>query len=79
LAPAVLDRWANDIFLKADDDDVYDFRRPCAKENLFQQKEKEWRKFGYSKAFLDSMRDQVFWDEQYVKVGQYNKKIRALR
>lgn len=79
MAPVVLDRWANDIFLKASDDFVYDFRQGSVKEKLFQQKESDWLKFGYSKRFLDSMRDQAFWDEQYAKVGEYNRKICALR
>ncbi len=79
MAPVVLDRWANDIFLKAGDDFVYDFRKGRVKEKLFQQKESDWLKFGYSKRFLDSMRDQAFWDEQYAKVREYNRKICALR
>lgn len=79
LSPAVLDRWAHDIFLGAADDHVYDFRKTAAKEQLFQQKENDWLKFGYTKEFLDSMRSQDFWDAQYAKVGEYNRKIRALR
>jgi cysteine synthase len=78
-APAVLDRWTTDIFLGAKDDYVYDFRKASAKEQLFTQKEHDWLKFGYSKQFLDSMRDQAFWDQQYAKVRHYNEKISALR
>jgi len=78
-APSVLDRWANDIFLGAKDDQVYDFRRPAAKEQLFRQKEADWLKFGYSQQFLDSMRDQSFWDGEYAKVPHYNEKIAKLR
>jgi cysteine synthase A len=36
-------------------------------------------KFGYTKEFLDSMRNQAFWDAQYAKVGEYNRKILASR
>ena len=75
LAPAVLDRWVHDIFLGATDDHVFDFRKASAKEQLFQQKENDWVKFGYSKQFLDSMRSQDFWDAQYAKVHEYNQKI----
>lgn len=75
LAPFVLDRWAKDIFLSAKDDTVFDFRRMDVKEQLFQQKEKDWLKFGYSKEYLDSMRAQAFWDQEYSKVHEYNKKI----
>ena len=43
------------------------------------QKEKDWVKFGYTKEFLDSMREQKFWDAQYDKVPGYNQKISAKR
>ena len=79
LAPQVLSRWARDIFLGATDEHVFDFRKPSAKEQLFRQKENDWLKFGYSKEFLDSMRNQAFWDEQYAKVSAYNQKILASR
>jgi hypothetical protein len=79
LAPQVLDRWTHDIFLSAADDHVFDFRKTAMKERLFAQKENDWLKFGYSKEFLDSMRSQEFWDAQYAKVGEYNRKILAAR
>jgi cysteine synthase len=79
MAPFVLDRWAKDIFVEAKDEHVYDFRRACAKEQLFTQKENDWLKFGYSKQFMDSMREQSFWDGQYAKVPHYNQKIAAMR
>lgn len=79
LAPPVLERWARDIFLGADDGHVFDFRGPARKQQLFAQKERDWLKFGYSKAYLDSMREQAFWDAQYAKVREYNGKILAAR
>jgi hypothetical protein len=79
LAPAVLDRWAHDIFLKATDDHVFDFRKTAMKERLYKQKENDWVRFGYTKEFLDSLRSQEFWDAQYAKVREYNEKICALR
>jgi cysteine synthase len=79
LAPQVLSRWTRDIFLGATDEHVFDFRKTLAKEQLFKQKENDWLKFGYSKPFLDSMRNQAFWDAQYAKVGEYNRKILASR
>ena len=79
LAPQVLDRWTKDIFLEAASDHVFDFRKAEVKERLFAQKENDWLKFGYTKAFLDSMRRQDFWDAQYVKAGEYNRKILAAR
>ena len=79
LAPQVLDRWTHDIFLSATDEHVFDFRKTSVKERLFEQKERDWLKFGYTKEFLDSMRAQSFWDAQYARVGEYNEKILAAR
>lgn len=78
-ADYVIERWTKDIFLGAQEDYVYDFRRAAVKEQLFMQKERDWLPFGYEKPFLDAMREQDFWDEQYAKVKLYNEKISALR
>lgn len=78
-APFVLERWAKDIFLGARDDNVFDFRKASAKERLFRQKENDWLKFGYTKPFLDGMRQQDFWDDQYAKIKIYNEKIASTR
>jgi cysteine synthase len=79
LAPQVLERWTHDIFLNAGEDHIFDFRKAAIKERLFQQRENDWLKFGYTKSFLDSMRSQDFWDGQYAKVSEYNQKIAAAR
>lgn len=71
----VLERWGRDIFLGAGDNHVYDFRRHDKKEILFQRKEKDWLPFGYSKEYLDSMRSMDFWDGEYEKIKEYNKKL----
>ena len=79
LAPQVLERWTHDIFLNAGEDHIFDFRKAAIKERLFQQKENDWLKFGYTKSFLDSMRSQDFWEGQYARVSEYNQKIAAAR
>jgi len=79
LAPQVLNRWTRDIFLGATGEHIFDFRKPSEKEQLYKQKESDWLKFGYSKEFLDSMRNPEFWEAQYAKVGEYNRKILAAR
>lgn len=72
-------RWFRDVFLRADTRWIIDTRGPEAKERLFAQKEKDWLKFGYSKEYLDSMKDMSFWTNEYNKVFSYDKKIRELR
>jgi cysteine synthase len=75
----VIKRWVKDIFIDQKDDNVFDYRRKDAKERLFAQKESDWVKFGYSKEYLDSMKDMEFWNNEYEKVNYYNEKIKELR
>lgn len=75
----VLERWKRDVFDEADTRKITDFRSKAKKQQLFDQKEKDWLPFGYSKAYLDSMKVQAFWDAEYDKVFKYDEKIRALR
>jgi len=75
----VLKRWFNDIFRKIDDEDVVDFRSDEMKEKLFLQKEKDWLKFGYKQEYLDEMKHQSFWDEEYKKHELYDEKIKKMR
>ncbi len=75
----VLRRWKKDVFDNADTGMITDFRSPLMKEQLFNQKEKDWLPFGYSKDYLDKMREMSFWDKEYDKVAEYNDKIVKLR
>lgn len=75
----VLRRWKKDVFDQADTSMIMDFRSKEMKEQLFDQKEKDWLPFGYDKAFLDSMKEESFWNEEYAKVQTYNAKIVELR
>ncbi|MCF8019173.1 MAG: pyridoxal-phosphate dependent enzyme [Vallitaleaceae bacterium] len=75
----VLRRWKKDVFDEADTSKVTDFRSHDKKEQLFNQKEKDWLPFGYKKEYLDAMKVQEFWDSEYAKVQAYNAKIKVLR
>lgn len=79
VTPHVLDRWFLDVFAGADTSKILDTRGKEAKEKLFKQKEDDWLKFGYSKAYLDSMKDMKFWDDEYNKIHEYDKKIMEMR
>ena len=75
----VLDRWFNDVFMGADTRYILDTRGEQAKQALFDQKERDWLKFGYSKAYLDSMKKMSFWEDEYNKIKVYDEKIKQLR
>ncbi|MGS0972287.1 MAG: PLP-dependent cysteine synthase family protein [Candidatus Izemoplasmataceae bacterium] len=75
----VLDRWFKDVYRKNGVDDIVDYRSASQKEKLFKQKEKDWLKFGYKQAYLDSMRHMDFWTHEYEKVHYYDDQIKKLR
>lgn len=75
----VLRRWFVDVFRKNNEEDIADYRPLSQKEKLFKQKEKDWLKFGYSQAYLDSMKQMEFWDHEYNKVFEYDQKIEKMR
>jgi cysteine synthase len=75
----VLRRWFTDIFRKIGDEDIVDFRTSKRKQQLFHQKEKDWLKFGYEKAYLEQMKSMEFWDNEYNKIHEYDAKIRSMR
>jgi hypothetical protein len=61
--------------MDADTKGILDTRGEEAKEKLFAQKEKDWLPFGYSKKYLDSMKKPEFWENEYNKIHEYDKKI----
>lgn len=75
----VLERWFQDVFAGADTRYVLDTRGKEAKEKLFKQKESDWLKFGYKQSYLDSMRKPEFWEAEYNKIHEYDKKIVEMR
>jgi len=75
----VMKRWLNDIFIEADTEKIHDFRSKESKEQLFNQKEKDWLPFGYTKEYLDSMRDMDFWENEYNKIPAIDERILAMR
>ena len=79
VTPNVLERWFEDVFMGADTRYILDTRGKEAKEALFAQKERDWLKFGYSKAYLDSMKMMSFWEDEYNKIKAYDEKILKLR
>ncbi|MCP3890110.1 MAG: pyridoxal-phosphate dependent enzyme [Desulfobulbaceae bacterium] len=75
----VLERWANDVLKNASEDNVHDFRTAAAKERLYEQKEQDWVRFGYTKEFLENMKDQSYWEEAYNTIPEWNEKIKSKR
>jgi len=49
-------------------DEILDVRPPSQKQRLFGYKEEVWSKFGYTHAYLESMKSQSFWDAEFAKI-----------
>ena len=65
--------------MEADTRYILDTRGKEMKEMLFKEKEDDWLKFGYKQEYLDAMRKPEFWENEYNKVFEYDKKIKELR
>ena len=76
---SVLESWFAEVFRGVNDEGVFDFRHPSAKEQLFRQKEKDWVPFGYSQEYLDAMRSPEFWENEFAKVAVYDQKVQSSR
>jgi len=76
---AKLAEWYERIFRGATTDGVLDVRSGVQKERLFRQKREVWSTFGYSDAYLERMKSQAFWDEEYAKIGPIDAGIAASR
>jgi len=57
-----------EVFRSGDDDDVLDVRPREQKERLFGYKEEVWTNFGYSLSYLERMKSQCFWDDEFDKI-----------
>lgn len=84
--PSVLDKLGEPdpdaferIFRGGDRADILDVRPAGQKERLFGYKEQVWKNFGYSQAYLDSMKSQGFWDAEYEKIGGIDEAVLRAR
>jgi cysteine synthase len=70
------------IFRGGEAGDILDVRPPEQKERLFGYKQEVWTPFGYSLPYLESMKSQSFWDEEFDKIRKIDEKlvkVRAIR
>jgi cysteine synthase len=75
----VLERWLKDAYIGARDEHIYDFRTNKRKQHLYDQKEKDWVRFGYTTEFLEGLKDPDYWENAYDQIPAYNKKIKEMR
>src|ERR1017187_1513920 len=62
--------WFEEIFRGGDRSAFLDVRGAAEKNRLFTYKERVWTNFGYSRAYLESMQSQSFWDAEFEKIRE---------
>ncbi len=76
---AMLGEWFEQIFRGGTSADILDVRSRGEKQRLFCYKEATWTRFGYSAAYLESMKSQSFWDSEYEKIRQVDSALSRAR
>jgi len=76
---ARLAEWYEEIFRGATASEILDVRSGVQKERLFRQKREVWSRFGYTDAYLERMKSQAFWDEEYAKIEQIDRDLALQR
>ena len=76
---AKIAEWYERIFREATTDAMLDVRSGVQKERLFRQKREVWSRFGYSDAYLEKMKSQAFWDDEYAKIADIDAGVAAGR
>jgi cysteine synthase len=68
-----------EVFRGGDAREILDVRPRAQKERLFGYKEAVWTGFGYSRAYLDSMKSQAFWDAELDRIPAIDSELARRR
>ena len=68
-----------EVFRGGTSDEILDVRPRQQKERLFGYKQDVWTTFGYSLSYLESMKSQSFWDDEFSKIEEVDAKLRNER
>lgn len=74
-----LETWAKSVFLGASLGEILDLSQHGHHDRLHRMKRDLWTRFGYDAAYIDSMRDQGFWDGEYAKISEIDPLIEEMR
>jgi hypothetical protein len=72
---SLLDARIEEVFRSGKPEDILDVRPREQKERLFGYKQEVWTNFGYSLAYLESMKSQSFWEEEFRKIPQIDSDL----
>jgi cysteine synthase len=78
-AETALQGWLETVFRNYDPQTFLDVRPREQKQRLFGYKQRVWSEFGYSQSYLDGMQSQSFWDAEFDKIGEIDRRLIAQR
>ena len=79
LPPSVLDARFEEVYRGGGAEDILDVRPREQKERLFGYKQEVWTNFGYSLPYLEGMKSQSFWDEEFAKIEEIDANLLKTR
>jgi len=79
LPPSILDARFEEVFRGGGTKDILDVRPQEQKNRLFGYKQEVWANFGYSLPYLDGMKSQSFWDDEFSKIAEIDANLRKAR
>ena len=79
LPPSVLDARFEEVYRGGGAEDILDVRPREQKERLFGYKQEVWTNFGYSLPYLEGMKSQSFWDEEFTKIEEIDANLLKTR
>jgi len=74
-----LDARIEEVFRGGGAEDILDVRPRQQKERLFGYKQDVWTNFGYSQAYLERMKSQSFWDDEFNMIAEIDAKLLQAR
>jgi len=79
LPPSILDARFEEVFRGGGAEDIMDVRPREQKGRLFGYKQDVWTNFGYSLPYLEGMKSQSFWDDEFSKIAAIDANLRKAR
>jgi cysteine synthase len=79
LPPSILAACFEEVFRGGGAEDILDVRPQEQKERLFGYKQDVWTNFGYSLPYLEGMKSQSFWDDEFSKIAEIDANLRKAR
>jgi len=70
---------AEEIFRGGDAGDILDVQPQTEKERLLGYKQEVWTNFGYSAAYIGRMESQSFWDNEFDKITEIDRRLLEVR